>query len=163
MDHVGRGARPRELSERAVGGGAAQVDVRMLLEQTVVGSWLSDTAGVFLARPGHRRLPQQPPTRRMRPVPGGLGAAIGFGAGVLSTCAGALLGARDAPVIGLVLLGGTVAAVAAVTTFAGVVAAAVQCWGLWSTVWANSGSIVAAGRGWWRWWDVLRPCVSLRA
>jgi hypothetical protein len=57
-------------------------------------------------------------------------------------------------VIGLVLLAGTVASVAAVTTFAGAVAAAAQCWGLWDGFLVNglgsSGWIAAAGRAWWR-------------
>jgi hypothetical protein len=83
----------------------------------------------------------------MCPVRGGLGAAVGFGAGVLSTCAGALLGARDAPVTGLVLLAGTVAAVAAVTTFAGAVAAAAQCWGLWDGFLVNGLGQLRVDRG----------------
>ena len=80
---------------------------------------------------------------------------------------GALLGARDAPGIGLVLLGGTVVAVAAVTTYAGAVAAAVQCWGLWDGFLVNGLGQLKVDRGGWQGlvalWDAPRPCVSLRA
>jgi hypothetical protein len=48
-----------------------------------------------------------------------------------------------------VLLGGTVVAVAAVTTYAGAVAAAVQCWGLWDGFLVNGLGQLKVDRGGW--------------
>ncbi|MBA8930922.1 thiol:disulfide interchange protein [Kutzneria viridogrisea] len=62
----------------------------------------------------------------------GMGAALGFGAGVAGTTIAAVLGAADHPEFGLVLLAVPVALVAACTNVPGAVLAAVQCWGLWA-------------------------------
>jgi hypothetical protein len=87
---------------------------------------------VLLARPGSGS-PQLPAPDGRSPVivPGPLGSTIGFGVGILTTVIAALFGARDTPFFGLVLMAGSVAAVAAATTPAGAVASAAQCWAFW--------------------------------
>jgi hypothetical protein len=64
-------------------------------------------------------------------VPGGVGSALGLVAGTAAALLGAAVDARDHPVLGLVLLGGTAVGVAGLTTAAGAFAGAVQCWALW--------------------------------
>src|SRR5213075_1804021 len=89
-------------------------------------------ANVLRARPGYHPLPR--PSRRRRrtpPVPGGIGSALGFLAGTAATLLGAAVGARDHPVLGLALLGCVALTVAAVTSAAGALAGAAQCWALW--------------------------------
>jgi hypothetical protein len=63
---------------------------------------------------------------------GGVGSAIGFGAAIVATLLGWCLGAGDRPAVGLVLLAAVAVGVGATTTLPGALAAAAQCWGMYS-------------------------------
>ncbi|WP_156994043.1 hypothetical protein [Pseudonocardia acaciae] len=69
-------------------------------------------------------------------LPGTAGSALGFGAAVAATLVawplGELFGAASRPVLGLVLLAVVAVGVGSVTTLAGAVACAAQCWALYS-------------------------------
>lgn len=122
-----------------------------------------DTAGVFLARPGSRgpQVPSVPSPAGCSsiPIPGPLGSTIGFGAGLLTTVAAALLGARDAPALGVMLL--AAAAIAAITTLAGAVAAAAQCWAFWDGFLVNGLDRLNADRGGWQGLVLLVAAVAV--
>ena len=60
-----------------------------------------------------------------------MGSAIGFAVGIVVTLAAALLGARDAPLLGLALLVAAAVAVGATTTLAGALASAIHGWAPW--------------------------------
>ncbi len=109
-----------------------------------------EAGGVFLARPGSHGHPQLPSGagRSSIPVAGALGSTIGFGAGVLITIVAALLGARDGSAIGLVLL--VASAVAAITTLAGALLAAAQCWAFWDGFLVNDLGRLTTDRGGWQ-------------
>ena len=83
------------------------------------------------ARPGHHRLSGSGQGRSAPPVPGGVGSALGLLAGTAAALLGAALDARDHPALGLALLGGTAVTIAGLTSAAGALAAAAQCWALW--------------------------------
>jgi hypothetical protein len=63
---------------------------------------------------------------------GGVGSAIGFGAAIVATALGWCVGAGDRPEVGLVLLAAVAVGVGATTTLPGALAAAAQCWGMYS-------------------------------
>ena len=63
---------------------------------------------------------------------GGVGSAIGFGAAIGATLLSWCLGAGDRPEVGLVLLAAVAVGVGATTTLPGALAAAAQCWGMYS-------------------------------
>jgi hypothetical protein len=63
---------------------------------------------------------------------GGAGSAMGFGAAIVATAFGWCLGAGERPEVGLVLLAAVAAGVGATTTLPGALAAAAQCWGMYS-------------------------------
>jgi hypothetical protein len=65
-------------------------------------------------------------------LPGGSGSALGFGAAIAATLLGWALGAGTNPEIGLVPLAAVAVCVGATTTLPGALAAAAQCWGMYS-------------------------------
>jgi len=83
------------------------------------------------ARPGHRTLPGSGSRPSAPPVPGGVGSALGLFAGTAAALLGAALDGHDHPALGLALLGGTAVTIAGLTSAAGALAAAAQCWALW--------------------------------
>ena len=84
------------------------------------------------ARPGHHPLPGPASRNRQTPpMPGGIGSVLGLLTGTAATLLDAALGARTHPILGLVLLGGTALTVASLTSAAGALASATQCWTLW--------------------------------
>lgn len=69
-------------------------------------------------------------------LPGTAGSALGFGSAVAATVLGAVLGrvfdADSRPVLGLALLAAVAVGVGSMTTVAGALACAAQCWGMYS-------------------------------
>ena len=63
---------------------------------------------------------------------GGVGSALGFAGAIVATLLGWALGAGTYPQIGLVPLAAVALGVGATTTLPGALAAAAQCWGMYS-------------------------------
>lgn len=77
-------------------------------------------------------------------MPSGLGSAIGFAAAIVATLIAVGLGARQQPLLGLALVCGTTATVAAVTPLPGALGAAVQSWAVWDGFVVNQLGVLAA-------------------
>lgn len=92
----------------------------------------SDTRLMLLARPGPTHSLPRRATQGIAPITTAMAGGLGFGVGIVVTLVAALLGAWDAPLLGLALLAATAAATAATTTIGGALAAAAPCWALWN-------------------------------
>jgi len=65
-------------------------------------------------------------------VTGGIGSALGFAGAIVATLLGWVIGAGTHPQVGLVPLAAVAICVGATTTLPGALAAAAQCWGMYS-------------------------------
>lgn len=76
-------------------------------------------------------------------IPGPLGSAAGFAAGIVATIIASVAGTVGQPGLGLAVVALAVAAVSALTTLAGALATAAQCWLLYAGfIMGQSGSLV---------------------
>jgi hypothetical protein len=76
-------------------------------------------------------------------IPGPVGSAAGFAAGIVATIIASGAGAIGQPGVGLAIVALAVAAVSALTTVAGALATAAQCWLLYAGfIMGRSGNLV---------------------